>query len=57
MILDYIKKNYHITTFILLVLSIFLGFYLDENITQGPKHDFTHALKQVFQFENNFSYT
>ena len=40
-----------------MVLSIFLGFYLDENITQGPKHDFTHALKQVFQFENNFSYT
>lgn len=57
MILNYIKKNYHIATFILLVSSIFIGFFFDENITIGPKLDFAHAMKQVLQFENDFSYT
>ena len=53
----FIKKNYHITTFILLYFSLILGFFLGENTTLGPKFDFNHALKQVELFENDFLYT
>lgn len=53
----FILKNYHITIFILLYLSLILGFFLGENITQGPKFDFNHSLKQVKLFENDFLYT
>jgi len=53
----FIKKNYHITTFILLYLSLLFGFYNDETITFGPKIDFEHALKQVHLFDENFIYT
>lgn len=53
----FIKKNYHITTFILLYLSLLFGFYNNENTTFGPKIDFEHALKQVKSFDENFIYT
>ncbi len=53
----FIKRNYHITTFILLYLSLLFGFYNNENTTFGPKIDFEHALKQVKLFEENFIYT
>ncbi len=54
---EFIKKNYHITTFILLYFSLILGFFLGENTTVGPKFDFNHALNQVELFENDFVYT
>ena len=54
---EFIKKNYHIIAFILLYLSLLLGFFLDENTTFGPKKDFAHALKQVALFEEDFFYT
>lgn len=53
----FIKKNYHIITFIFLYFSIIFGFILGENTTLGPKNDFNHALKQVFLFEKNFLHT
>ena len=53
----FIKRNYHITTFILLYLSLLFGFYNNENTTFGPKIDFEHALKQVKSFDENFIYT
>ena len=53
----FIKKNYHITTFILLYLSLLFGFYNNETTTFGPKIDFEHALKQVQLFDKNFIYT
>ena len=53
---EFIKKNYHIIAFILLYLSLLLGFFLDENTTFGPKKDFAHALKQVALFEEDFFY-
>ncbi len=53
----FIKKNYHITTFILLYFSLIIGFLFGENTTLGPKFDFEHALKQLQLFEENFFYT
>ena len=53
----FIKRNYHITTFILLYLSLLFGFYNNEAITFGPKIDFEYALKQVQLFDENFIYT
>ena len=44
--LEFIKKNYHITTFILLYFSIILGFIFGENTTLGPKFDFFNVLKK-----------
>ena len=55
--LEFFKKNYHITTFILLYFSIILGFILGENTTLGPKNDFFHTLKQVEFFEQDFKFT
>ena len=55
--LEFIKKNYHITTFILLYFSIILGFIFDENTTLGPKFDFFNALKQLALFEESFKFT
>ena len=55
--LEFIKKNYHITTFILLYFSIILGFILGENTTLGPKYDFFYALKQLEFFERDFKFT
>ena len=57
MSLEFIKKNYHITTFILLYFSIILGFILGENTTLGPKYDFFYALKQLEFFEQDFKFT
>ena len=54
---EFIKKNYHITTFILLYFSLIIGFLFGENTTLGPKFDFEHALKQVQLFEENFFHT
>ena len=54
--LELIKKNYHITTFILLYFSIILGFIFDENTTLGPKFDFFNVLKQLTLFEENLSH-
>ena len=48
------KNNYHILLWSLLLFSIYIGFFLGENITQGPKLDFEHALKQVEIFEKDF---
>tara|TARA_Y100000768_G_scaffold154156_1_gene115170 strand:+ start:53 stop:1321 length:1269 start_codon:yes stop_codon:yes gene_type:complete len=55
--LEFFKKNYHVTTFILLYFSIILGFILGENTTLGPKNDFFHTLKQVEFFEQDFKFT
>ena len=49
-----IKNNSQILSFIILYSTVIFGFYLDENITSGPKLDFYHMLKQVSEFENNF---
>ena len=45
------KKNYHILIWVIMILGVYLGFFLGENITQGPKLDFYHALKQVEEFK------
>ena len=47
MINSYLKRNYHILTYVLLYISLLIGFFLNENITGGPKMDFAFALKQV----------
>ena len=54
MIIKQIKNNSQILSFIILYSTVIFGFYLDENITSGPKLDFYHMLKQVSEFENNF---
>lgn len=54
MIMKQIKNNSQILSFIILYSTVIFGFYLDENITSGPKLDFYHMLKQVSEFENNF---
>ena len=57
MIDNLLKKNYHILIWLLLLLSVYLGFFLNENITQGPKFDFYHALKQVEEFKKSFVFS
>ena len=57
MINNLLKKNFHILICFLSILSIYLGFFLDENITIGPKLDFEHTLAGAIQFEKDFIYT
>ena len=55
MINNLLKNNFHILICFLSILSIYLGFFLDENITIGPKLDFEHTLAGAIQFEKDFS--
>ena len=57
MIINLLKKNYHILICFFLILSIYFGFFLGENITIGPKLDFEHTLAGAIQFEKDFIYT
>jgi len=57
MIDNLLKKNYHILICFFLILSIYFGFFLGENITLGPKLDFEHALKGANHFGKDFTYT
>ena len=57
MINNLLKKNYHILIGGLLIISVYMGFFLNENVTQGPKFDFYHALKQVEEFKKNFIFS
>ncbi len=57
MINNLFKNNFHILICISSILSIYLGFFLDENITIGPKLDFEHALAGANEFQKNFKYT
>ena len=57
MINNLLKKNYHILIWLILISSVYIGFFLNENITQGPKFDFYHALKQVEEFKKNFQFS
>ena len=54
MINNLLKKNYHILICFFLILSIYFGFFLGENITLGPKLDFKHALAGANHFEKDF---
>ncbi len=57
MINNLLKKNYHILICFFLILSIYCGFFLGENITLGPKSDFEHTLAGADYFGKNFIYT
>lgn len=57
MINNLFNNKYHIIIILLSIFSIYFGFFLDENLTGGPKNDFTHALKQVDAFEKNLKYS
>ena len=57
MINNLLKNNFHILICFLSILSIYLGFFLGENITFGPKLDFEHALVGSNEFQKNFKYT
>ena len=57
MINNLLKNNFHILICFLSILSIYLGFFLGENITIGPKLDFEHALPAANEFQKNFKYT
>ena len=54
MINNLLKRNYHILICFFLILSIYLGFFLGENITLGPKLDFEHALAGANHFGKDF---
>jgi len=56
MINNVFKKKYHILIGIFTLLSIYIGFIFNENITAGPKMDFEHAFNQAKLFEKNFMY-
>ena len=51
MINNLLKNNFHILICFLSILSIYLGFFLGENITFGPKLDFEHALVGSNEFQ------
>ncbi len=57
MINNLLKKNYHILIYFFLILSIYCGFFLGENITLGPKFDFEHTLAGANHFGKDFIYT
>ncbi|MBD1139666.1 hypothetical protein IDH15_00120 [Pelagibacterales bacterium SAG-MED38] len=57
MINNLLKNNFHILICFLSILSIYIGFFLDENITIGPKLDWEHALAGSNEFQKNFKYT
>ncbi len=57
MINNLLKNNFHILICFLSILSIYIGFFLDENITIGPKLDWGHALAGSYEFQKNFKYT
>ena len=57
MINNLLKKNYHILIGGLLIISVYMGFFFNENVTQGPKFDFYHALKQVEEFKKDFIFS
>lgn len=57
MINNVFKKKYHILIGIFTLLSIYIGFIFDENITVGPKMDFEHSFDQAKLFEKNFKYS
>ena len=44
MINNLLKKNYHIFICFFLILTLYFGFFLGENITLGPKLDFEHHI-------------
>ena len=54
MINNLLKKNYHTLICFFLILSIYFGFFLGENITLGPKLDFEHALAGANHFGKDF---
>jgi len=54
MINNLLKKNYHIFICFFLILTLYFGFFLDENITLGPKSDFEHALAGANHFGKDF---
>ena len=54
MINNLLKKNYHTLICFFLILSIYFGFFLGENITLGPKLDFEHALAGANYFGKDF---
>ena len=57
MINNLLKNNFHILICFLSIISIYIGFFLDENITMGPKLDWGHALAGSNEFQKNFKYT
>ena len=57
MINNLLKKNYHIFICFFLILTLYFGFFLDENITLGPKSDFELTLKGANHFGKDFIYT
>ena len=52
-----LKNNGHILINLLLILSIYIGFFYDETLLWDPNSDFEHALKQVASFKESFTYT
>ena len=57
MINNLFNNKFHIIILVLSIFSIYFGFFLDENLTGGPKNDFNHALKQVDAFEKDLKYS
>ena len=57
MINNLLKNNFHILICFLSIFSIYLGFFLGENITIGPRVDWYHALAGSNEFQKNFKYT
>ena len=51
---EFIKKNYHIITYIICYLSLLFGFFFGENTTSGPKMDFSHAWNGAMEFNEDF---
>jgi len=57
MSIDYIKKNYHISIYLICYLSLLIGFFVGENITTGPKADFFHTWDGSMEFNDDWVYT
>tara|TARA_B100001057_G_C22793864_1_gene928770 strand:- start:167 stop:1399 length:1233 start_codon:yes stop_codon:yes gene_type:complete len=55
--IKFIKNNYHSLAYLVFYTSIIIAFFLDLDVTSGPKKDLSYTLLQVKIFEENFLYS
>ena len=54
---NYVKKNYHILTYLICYLSLIIGFFAGENVTTGPKADFFHTWDGAMEFNDDWLFS
>ena len=50
----FLKNNYHSLTYLILYTSLIIAFFLNLDVTSGPKKDLSYTLLQVQIFQDNY---